>query len=41
MGDYPPFNFVTGTNEIEGFDVDVARALCAKMGVTCKFVHHP
>lgn len=41
VGDYPPFNFVNDAGEIEGFDIDVARALCAKMGVTCELVRHP
>jgi len=41
VGDYPPFNFVNDAGELAGFDVDVARALCARMGVTCELVRHP
>jgi len=33
-GTYPPFNFKdTKTNELAGFDVDVAKLLAAKLGV--------
>ncbi|RDJ02727.1 transporter substrate-binding domain-containing protein [Rhizobium grahamii] len=35
-GAYPPFNFVKN-GELEGFDVDIAKALCAKMSVECTF----
>lgn len=31
---YPPFGFIDGHNELAGFDVDVARAFAAKLGVT-------
>lgn len=41
VGDYPPFNFVSDAGELEGFDVDVARALCARMDVTCELLRHP
>lgn len=36
-GAYPPFNMVEN-GEIKGFDVDIAKALCEKMKVTCTFV---
>ncbi|PHR26652.1 MAG: nickel transporter [Desulfotalea sp.] len=29
----PPFNFVDGDGNIKGFDVDIAAALCAELGV--------
>jgi polar amino acid transport system substrate-binding protein len=31
---YPPFGFIDANNELAGFDVDVARAVAAKLGVT-------
>ena len=34
---YPPFESVDSKGEIVGFEVDYARALCAKMHVTCTF----
>ncbi|MDF2620826.1 MAG: extracellular solute-binding protein family 3 [Xanthobacteraceae bacterium] len=36
-GAYPPFNYIEN-NEIKGFDIDIAKALCEKMKVTCTFV---
>jgi len=33
---YPPFSFIDANNELAGFDVDVARAFAAKLGVTLK-----
>ena len=38
VGDYRPFNFVGEDGELHGFDVDIAVALCARLGVRCKFV---
>ena len=37
-GAYPPFNFLDASGELKGFDVDVAKALCAQMKVECTFV---
>ncbi|HEV7415088.1 ABC transporter substrate-binding protein [Tianweitania sediminis] len=37
-GAYPPFNNLTASGELEGFDVDIARALCEEMKATCEFV---
>ncbi|WP_375460750.1 transporter substrate-binding domain-containing protein [uncultured Enterovirga sp.] len=36
-GAYPPFNYVEGT-EPAGFEVDLAKALCNRMGLPCTIV---
>lgn len=36
---YPPFEFMSAHNEIEGFDIDLAKALCQKMQIECVFVN--
>jgi polar amino acid transport system substrate-binding protein len=33
---YPPFGFIDAGNQLAGFDVDVARAFAARLGVTLK-----
>lgn len=33
--DYPPFNFRDASGELTGFNIDLARALCADLGITC------
>jgi polar amino acid transport system substrate-binding protein len=35
-GAYPPFNFVEN-DAIQGFEIDVAKALCAELKATCTF----
>jgi polar amino acid transport system substrate-binding protein len=37
-GAYPPFNTLTSDGKLEGFDIDIANALCDEMKVTCTFV---
>lgn len=37
-GAYPPFNNLTASGQVEGFDIDIAKALCEEMKVTCEFV---
>lgn len=33
--DFPPFNFVTDDGALMGFNVDLARAICAELSATC------
>lgn len=37
-GAYPPFNYVDSQNQLHGFDVDIANALCKEMAVQCTLV---
>lgn len=37
-GAYPPFNSLESDGTLTGFDIEVARALCEEMTVTCEFV---
>ena len=37
-GGYPPFNYADEAGEMMGFDVDIARALCAELGAECEIV---
>lgn len=34
---YPPFEITTEKNELIGFDIDVAQAICGQIGETCHF----
>lgn len=36
-GAYPPFNFVDANGALQGFEIDLARALCAEMKADCTF----
>jgi polar amino acid transport system substrate-binding protein len=37
-GAYPPFNGIDASGQVVGFDLDVGKALCAKMKVECEVV---
>ncbi len=37
-GAYPPFNFMSPDGKLEGFDIDIANALCAAMQAKCTVV---
>lgn len=37
-GDYPPFNSLGDDRALQGFDIDVARALCDRLKAECEFV---
>ncbi|RTF99978.1 arginine ABC transporter substrate-binding protein [Serratia marcescens] len=36
---YPPFEFIDAGNKIQGFDVDLANALCKEMQAECTFTN--
>lgn len=38
LTNYPPFGFINANNVLDGFDVDVARAFAAKLGVKLQLV---
>lgn len=37
-GAYPPFSFVTASGKLQGFDIEIARALCDEIGAECTLV---
>lgn len=40
-GAYPPFNYVDAAGQLAGFDVDIAKAICADIQSECSFVAVP
>lgn len=34
---YPPFEFMDSSGQIQGYDVDIANAICKKINATCTF----
>ncbi len=39
--DYPPFNYISTEGALVGFNVELARALCATLKVTCEIASKP
>jgi polar amino acid transport system substrate-binding protein len=37
-GAFPPFNYLDSANQLQGFDVDIAKALCETAKLKCEFV---
>ncbi|UCH73700.1 MAG: transporter substrate-binding domain-containing protein, partial [Rhodospirillales bacterium] len=37
-GAYPPFNYIDKDGTLKGFEIDLANALCEKIGAQCEFV---
>lgn len=38
---YPPFESLDSNNQIVGFDIDLAKALCEQMQAECSFTNNP
>lgn len=39
--DFPPFNFVDGEGKLTGYNVELARAICARLAVPCTIQVRP
>lgn len=37
-GGFPPFNYLDSENNLQGFDVDIAKALCEAAALKCEFI---
>jgi lysine-arginine-ornithine-binding protein len=37
-GSYPPFNFMDSRQQLQGFDIDIANAICERLKARCEFV---
>jgi polar amino acid transport system substrate-binding protein len=40
-GNFPPFNYLDANGDLQGFDVEIAKALCDAMQRRCDFVIQP
>ncbi|NHC41083.1 transporter substrate-binding domain-containing protein [Bacillus sp. MM2020_1] len=40
-GAYPPYNYINKSNELEGFDVDIAQEVAKRLGVKAVLVSNP
>lgn len=38
---YPPFETVAPSGQLQGFDIDVANAICGKLKTKCNFINQP
>lgn len=38
---YPPFESVNPNGELQGFDIDLAKAICQQVNLKCVFIHQP
>lgn len=38
---YPPFEFLDENNELTGFDIDLAKAICTEIKAECTFSNQP
>lgn len=38
---YPPFEYIDASGALKGFDIDLAKALCAQIKVQCTFANQP
>ncbi len=38
---YPPFETVAQSGELQGFDIDIANAICEKLKAKCVFLNQP
>lgn len=39
-GAYPPYNFINDSGELDGFEIELGRAVCERAGLTCEFVQN-
>ncbi|PJE30838.1 amino acid ABC transporter substrate-binding protein, PAAT family [Pseudooceanicola antarcticus] len=37
-GQYPPYNMIGDSGEVEGFEIDLGNELCERAGLTCEWV---
>lgn len=37
-GAYPPFNYVDSDGNVQGFEIDLAKAMCEELNANCEFV---